>query len=159
MRLLFLLLSFLLLPLSATAQNPDSEMTIERTRELLEAYAADHNPQYLAEDAVFIDTATGQRHEGREAIGEMLHYVYHVAFDARPEDVRLIVGEGTAALEATFVGTHIGEFAGIPATGREVRVPLAVLYEVGEDGITEGRIYMQAAVMMQQLGAMAAAEH
>lgn len=65
----------------------------------------------------------------------------------------------SAALAATFVGTHIGEFAGIPATGREVRVPLTVLYDVSEEGITEGRIYMQAAVMMQQLGAMPAAEH
>lgn len=134
-------------------------MTIERTREIMEAYAASHDPRYLAEDAVFIDTATGQRHEGREAIGAMLHYVYHVAFDARAEETRLIVGEGEAALEGLFVGTHTGEFAGIPATGREVRVPLAVLYDVGPDGIAEGRIYMQAATMMQQLGAMPAAAH
>lgn len=141
-------------------ETDSGAMTVARTREILEAYAANHDPQYLAEDAVFIDTATGQRHEGREAIGEMLNHVYHVAFDARAEDPRLIVGEGTAALEATFVGTHIGEFAGIPATNREVRVPLSVLYEVGPEGITEGRIYMQAAVMMQQLGAVeATAEH
>lgn len=113
----------------------------------------------VLEEAVFIDTASGQRHEGREAIGEMLNYVYHVAFDARAEEPRLLVGEGTAALEAVFVGTHIGEFAGIPATGREVRVPLCVVYDVAEDGITEGRIYMQAAVMMQPLGATPATTH
>jgi quercetin dioxygenase-like cupin family protein/predicted ester cyclase len=106
-------------------QAEPGAMTVERTRAVLEAYAAEHDPQHLAEDAVFIDLATGQRYEGREAIGEMLHHIYHVAFDARAEDARMMVGEGSAALEAMFVGTHTGEFAGIPATGREVRVPLA----------------------------------
>ena len=153
------LLALLLLPLCAVAQDADPGMTVERTRAILEAYAAEHDPQYLAEDAVFTDLASGHRYEGREAIGEMLHHIYHVAFDARAEDARLIVGEGTAALEAMFVGTHVGEFAGVPPTGREVRVPLAVLYEVGEDGITEGRIYLQTATMMEQLGATAEARH
>ena len=132
-------------------------MTIEQTRARIEPYVRSHDPQYLAEDAVFIDTATGQRHEGRDAVAEMLHWIYHVAFDARAEDHRLIVGEGTAALEATFAGRHIGEFAGIPATGRTVRVPLCVTYDVAEDGVKEARIYMQAAVMMYQLGVTAPA--
>src|SRR5690606_29461879 len=148
-----LLLILFFLPLSATAQNAESAMTVERTREIMEAYAASHDSRYVTEDAVFIDMATGQRHEGREAIDHMLHYVYHVAFDAHVEDARVMIGEGTAAVEAVFVGKHIGDFAGVPATGREVRVPLAVLYDVSEEGITEGRIYLQAAVMMQQLGA------
>jgi len=131
-------------------------MTVDDTRKIMEAYAANHDPKYVASDAVFIDTASGTRHEGREAIGAMLNYVYHVAFDARAEGTRLIVGEGAATLEATFVGKHIGEFAGIPATGRDVRVPLCVTYDISPDGITEARIYMQAAVMMQQLGAVPA---
>jgi predicted ester cyclase len=127
-------------------------MTIEQTRARIEPYVRSHDPQYLAEDAVFIDTATGQRYEGRDAVAEMLHWIYHVAFDARAEDLKLIVGEGTAALEARFVGRHVGEFAGIPATGRTVRVPLCVTYDVAEDGVKEARIYMQGTVLMVQLG-------
>ncbi len=138
--------------------QPTSAMTIERTREIMEDYVSSHDPRHIASDAVFIDTATGQRHEGREEIGAMLHHIYSVAFDARAEDPSLLIGEGKATLEATFVGTHIGEFAGIPATGKEVRVPLCVVYDLDEDGITEGRIYLQAAVMMQQLDGSAAAE-
>lgn len=127
-------------------------MTIEQTRALIAPYVHSHDPQYLAEDAVFIDTASGQRYEGRDAVAEMLHWVYHVAFDARAEDLKLIVGEGTAAVEGVFVGRHVGEFAGIPATGRTVRVPLCVTYDVAEDGVKEARIYMQGTVMMVQLG-------
>ena len=132
-------------------------MTLDQTREIMEAYAASHDPQYIAEDAVFTHMGTGERHEGREAIGEMLDWIYHVAFDARAEDPHLIIGEGQATLEATFTGTHTGEFAGVPATGREVRVPLCVTYELDERGITGARVYMLAGVMMQQLEAASAA--
>jgi steroid delta-isomerase-like uncharacterized protein len=127
-------------------------MTIDQTRAIIESYAAGHDPQYLAEDAVFTDLTSGQTHEGRDAVAGMLHHVYHVAFDARAEEVSLTVGEGRATLEAVFVGRHVGDFAGIPATGREVRVPLSVSYDIAKDGIKRARIYMLASVMMQQLG-------
>ena len=132
---------------------PDTVMTIEQTRAHVEPYLRDHDASLLAPDVVFIDMSSGARHEGRDAVGGMLHYIYHVAFDAHAETRSLIIGEGLAAIEGDFVGRHIGEFAGIPATGREVRVPLCVAYVVGEQGITEGRVYMAGNVMMQQLGA------
>jgi len=55
-------------------------------------------------------------------------------------------------IEAEFVGTHTGEFAGIPATGRKVRVPFCVVYDVQGDRITRGRVYMEMPVMLRQLG-------
>ena len=65
-------------------------------------------------------------------------------------------------IEADFVGTHTGEFAGIAATGRQVRVPFCVVYELEGDRITRGRVYMEMPVMFRQLGATpqpAAAAH
>lgn len=128
-------------------------MTVEETRTLVEPYLQHHDASRLAPDVVFHDMSTGDRYEGREGVGQMLHVIYHVAFDARAETHRLIVGAGAAAVEGDFVGRHTGEFAGIPATGREVRVPLCVTYAVAERGITEGRVYMPVNVMMAQLGA------
>lgn len=152
MRCYLVFLILFILPSTVAAQDASASLTLEQTRAIVQAYASDHDPSYLAEDAVFIDIATGQRYEGRDAIGEMLHYVYNVAFDARAEDGRLFIGEGAAAVEAMFVGTHTGDFVGVAATGRDVRVPLVVMYDVGPEGITQGRIYLQAAMMMQQLG-------
>jgi hypothetical protein len=38
-------------------------------------------------------------------------------------------GLGRRHVKGDFVGKHIGEFAGIPATGKDVRVPLCVVYD------------------------------
>jgi hypothetical protein len=130
-----------------------AQMTVAETRAIIEPYAASHDPRYLTEDAVFVHMATGERHEGREAVGRMLNYIYHEAFDAHAEPLAISIGEGTATLEATFVGRHIGTFAGIEPTGREVRVPLAVTYEVTPEGISGARVYMAMSVMFAQLGA------
>ena len=128
-------------------------MSETSTREVMTRYIdADHRDvSMLAPDAVFQDMNSGQEHRGPEAILGMLDYIYHRAFDARPENGTLLVGDGRAVAEATFVGKHIGEFAGIPATGRDVRVPLCVSYDLEDDRIVRARIYLAAGAMLEQL--------
>ena len=94
---------------------------------------------------------TGEETRGREAIGGMLNYIYHVAFDAHAETISYLVTEDRAMLEGYFIGRHIGEFAGIAATNREVKVPLCVTYELENGLIKSGRVYMLGDVMMRQL--------
>lgn len=74
-----------------------------------------------------------------------------MAFDARAERVSAIVGDGQGLLEAYVVGTHTGEFAGIPATGREIRVPLAVSYDLEDSLIRRARIYLMVNILVGQL--------
>jgi predicted ester cyclase len=61
-------------------------------------------------------------------------------------------------LEADFVGTHIGEFAGVPATGRTVRVPLCVVYDLEAGTITRARVYLELPVLLRQLRGEAGAQ-
>src|SRR5688572_21112508 len=117
------------------------------TRTNMEAYMQTHDVSYIAEDAVFHNMATGEENRGREAIGEMLHYLYHIAFDAKAETVNTIITENSAMLEGYFTGTHIGEFAGIPATGKQVRVPLVVTYELENSMISSARVYFLVNVL------------
>jgi predicted ester cyclase len=77
--------------------------------------------------------------------------MYRVAFDARAEVRSRIVTEDQAVVEGEFVGTHIGEFAGIPATGRQVRVPLCVVYDLEDAMIKRARVYIEMPVLMRQL--------
>lgn len=82
--------------------------------------------------------------KGPEAVRQMLHWFYHVAFDARAETTSTLVGDGKALIEAMVIGKHVSEYAGIPATGKDFRVPLCVVYHLENDQIKEGRV--------QQLG-------
>ena len=83
----------------------------------------------------------------------MLEHVYHEAFEARAETRNRIYADDHAVLEGTFVGTHRGTFAGIPATGRQVRVPLCVVYDLDDGRIVQGRVYLEIPVLLRQLGA------
>lgn len=131
------------------------EITLEKKASLskhnMEAFFATHDVQYVAEDAVYISMNTGEKTVGREAVGQMLHYIYHVAFDARAEIRNTILTENKAVLEMDFIGKHIGEFAGVQSTGKQVKVPITIVYDLENGLIKEARIYMLMDVMMKQL--------
>ena len=129
-------------------------MSIESTRETMQRYfnAQHGDASMMADDVVFTVMATGQENHGREGVLGMLHYFYHVAFDAAFVPGLVLFGEGNAMTEGDFVGKHIGEFAGIPATGKEIRVPICVSYDLKDDKIQRARIYFEMPVLMQQLG-------
>jgi steroid delta-isomerase-like uncharacterized protein len=128
-------------------------MTVERTREVMTRYLDSQHGDLsmMAEDVVFTNMATGEEHRGVEGVRRMLDHVYHEAFDATAETRNRIYTENQAVLEADFVGTHIGTFAGIPATRRKVRVPLCVVYDLQDGKISRGRVYMQMPVLLRQL--------
>ena len=127
------------------------EKNASSTQKNIEAYFNSHDVQYVAEDAVFTSMNTGEKTIGREAVAQMLHYIYHVAFDARAEIKNMIITENKAVLEADFMGKHIGEFAGIPPTNKEVNVPLCIVYDLENGLIKQARVYFLMDVMMKQL--------
>lgn len=122
-----------------------------KINETLQNYFETHDPKYLSEDTVFIDMGSQQITVGRDAVGHMLHHIYHVAFDARAEITNSIITENKAVLEANFIGTHIGEFAGLMPTNKKVNVPLCVVYDLEDQLIKIARIYLLSDVMMRQL--------
>lgn len=133
-------------------------MSAESTRRVLQRYVDSKHTDMsvMADDVVFTNMTTGDETRGPEGVKQMLNYIYHTAFDADAENTCLICDDGKAVLEAMFTGKHIGEFAGIPATGRSVRVPLAVIYDLEHDKIKRARVYMEMPVLFAQLGASAA---
>jgi predicted ester cyclase len=108
-------------------------------------------PVYFTDDVVATFEGTDQRAVGREAAGQLIRYVHEGAFDARPELKNLLVDDGKAAIEADFVGTHTAEFAGIQPTGRAVRVPYSVVYDIHGDQISGVRIYFPMSLLLDQL--------
>jgi steroid delta-isomerase-like uncharacterized protein len=129
-------------------------MSTESTRETMQRYLkSEHSDvSVMADDVIFTIMGTGAEHRGREGVMAMLNYFYRVAFDATATIRVTLFGEANAMVEADFVGKHIGEFAGIPATGRTVHVPLCVVYDLDHDQITRGRVYFEMPALLQQLG-------
>ena len=127
------------------------KVSLEQVQKNMMDYFDTHDVKYVAEDATFIHLGTGEETKGREAIGGMLHYIYHVAFDARAEFVNHIITEKHAMVEGRFKGKHIAEFAGLPATNKEVDVPLCVTYDLENGLIKTARVYMMGDVLFRQL--------
>ena len=128
-------------------------MSVESTRNAVMQYLNSNHTDLsmMAPDVVFRNMATGDEHRGVEGVKGMLHFIYHVAFDARAETTNTLFADGQAVFEADFVGTHIGEFAGVPATGKSVRVPLCVVYDLAHDRITRGRVYFEVPAFLKQV--------
>jgi len=128
-------------------------MSAEATREVVQRYLdADHGDvSMLSPDVVFRVMATGQEHRGPDGVQAMLDFFYHQAFDATARARHLVIGEGVAVLEAEFVGRHIGEFAGVEATGKSVHVPLVVVYDIDDGVLVEGRIYFEIPAFLTQV--------
>jgi steroid delta-isomerase-like uncharacterized protein len=130
-------------------------MSVESTRKAVRKYwdSGHSDVSMMAADVVFTVMATGEKSQGPEAVLGLLNYFYHGAFDARGDIRNEIIAAGKAIWEGYFVGRHIGEFAGIPATGRDVNVPLCVVYDLENGHIKRARIYLEMPVLMAQLGA------
>jgi predicted ester cyclase len=75
-----------------------------------------------------------------------------VAFEASPELKNMIVSEGADEVELAHRLEHVGEFGGMAAKGREVRVPYCMVYELEGEKIGALRGYMPMDVLMRQLG-------
>ena len=109
--------------------------------------------QFFAPDASLKLMGTDQEAHGRDQVAGMIRYLHEQAFDAHPQVNSLLVDGERAALEADFVGRHVSEFAGKPATGKDIRVPYSVVYDLQGDQIIALRIYLALDEILRQLEA------
>ena len=108
---------------------------------------------YFTDDVIIEIVGSGQTAQGRATVEAMIRYVHEQAFDGRPVVKALTVTDSAGALEADFVARHTGDFAGIAATGRDIRVPYSVHYDFKDGQIAALRIYGLASDLIQKLTA------
>ena len=131
-------------------------MSIEETQHLLGEYfdallGGGDFGAFFAEDVRWTTMETGDVISGGDAVRDFIVALHTQLFDASPEFGPLICGADSAALEATFVGRHIAEFAGVEATGAEVRLPYSVFYELESGKIKALRAYFPITSLIEQL--------
>ena len=131
-------------------------MSVDMTERTINAYidALLHGgdfASFFSDDVLWTTMETGDQVRGREAVRDFIVALHTQAFHAAPEVKRFVVADEVAVLEAVFVGTHAAEFAGIPATGRQVRLPYAVVYDLRGDTITTLNAYFPISALVNQL--------
>jgi steroid delta-isomerase-like uncharacterized protein len=131
-------------------------MSVEETnatiREYLDALKNGGDfASFFADEIVWTTMETGDQIRGRDAVRDFIVALHSQLFDASLEEKNVTVADGVAGLEAVFVGTHTAEFAGVAATGTEVRLPYTVFYDLERGKIVELRAYFPISALVQQL--------
>ena len=135
----------------------DHAATIRRMYELISAGEIDGFGDLIADDFVEHAEPLPGMEPTKDGV-KQLFGVLRVAFpDLRMEPHDVLVSGDKAVARVSAVGTHRGEFMGMPASGRSVNVQLIDIIRFGDDGLAREHwgIFDQMA-MMQQLGAIPA---
>jgi len=96
--------------------------------------------------------STGQVYDGAEEV--MGYYrTSRTAFpDQRHGGVSLHVADDAIIAEFTLLGTNLGEFYGLPPTGKSFKVPMIAVFSFEGERITNERVYFDGASLLRQIG-------
>jgi steroid delta-isomerase-like uncharacterized protein len=105
-----------------------------------------------AERPRYDDESYDEHHSGR---GEVRRYYERLMLalpDLRIDVQRRHATDEVVILECVISGTHLGEWRGLPATGRRVRFPLCAVYTFEGDRLAGEKIYYDRATVLRQVG-------
>jgi steroid delta-isomerase-like uncharacterized protein len=128
--------------LQVIREHMDTEVTHEFDRTLA---TFDGHPHYEI-------MATGQVFDGD---GEVMNYYRTTrrAFpDQRHDNSRFHVTDDAVIVEFDLLGTNLGEFYGLPPTGKSFRVPIIAVFFFEGERIVNERIYFDSASLVTQIG-------
>jgi len=96
--------------------------------------------------------ATGQVYDGDDEV--MAYYrTTRTAFpDQRHDNSRFHVTDDAVIVEFELLGTNLGEFYGLPPTGKSFRVPVIAVFFFDGDRVVNERIYFDSASLVTQIG-------
>jgi len=131
-------------------------MSVEDTERTIRGYldallSGGDFTSFFAEDVSWTTMENGDQLNGRTAVADFIVALHRQLFDASPELGSVTTSDGIAAIEAVFAGTHIAEFADVPATGAAVRIPYSVAYDISDGKINALRAYFPMLALVEQL--------
>jgi steroid delta-isomerase-like uncharacterized protein len=95
---------------------------------------------------------TGDVYDGEEEV-ERYFAESRAAFpDQRNELIEMHHAEDSVIVEFDLKGTHLGNFRGLPATGRAFTCRTLAIFEFEGEGIVCERVYFDSATILRQLG-------
>ena len=117
-------------------------------------YMNDHNldgfKQLLSDD--FVNHDMPMPEPGPEGFKQVLNVFLSAFPDFSMEAESIVCENDNVATRGYFTGTHKGEFMGIPATGKKIKVKYMDMWRFKDGKATENWVRMDNMEMMQQLG-------
>ena len=104
-----------------------------------------HHPRY---------EVNGVPSDGTDAVRELLQGLMNGLPDLHADIGKMRHADDAVFSETLITGTHDGEWAGIPPTGRRVEVPVAAIFEFDEDRLLCEKVYMDFAAVLTQIGVL-----
>ena len=133
------------------SEQQSLETARANTREM-NAHSREAYADTFAEDAIWEDDALPAPVRGRAAAAETMAVFYSAFPDMRFEVEREFSSGDSVAVCWRVTGTHQGDFAGIPATGRKVDYHACGIFQIREGRIAYVRTYLDTGTIMRQLG-------
>ncbi|MEP6625094.1 MAG: ester cyclase [Acidimicrobiia bacterium] len=96
--------------------------------------------------------ATGQVFDGDDEVMGYYRTTREAFPDQRHDNVRMHVADDAIITEFDLLGTNLGQFYGLPPTGKTFRVPVIAVFFFEGEGIINERIYFDAASLLTQIG-------
>ncbi len=116
--------------------------------------AMDDYAATFAEDSVWEDDALPGPVVGPAAAAQTMGVFYTAFPDLRFEVEREFTSGDQGAVCWRVTGTHRGDFAGIPPTGRRINYHACGIFQVRDGKIARLRTYVPTGVILQQLGVL-----
>ena len=145
------------------APGPDEEALLEVWNsfhgEVVNSHDADAVASFFAEDGVFDYVPAPPPAEGREIISGFFEAVYQAFPDWQccPDGPRRnLISGNVIATECSTIGTHGGDWAGVPATGNSIQTIHLDIYDFEGSEIKRLTTYDDNVSVLVQMGAMPA---
>jgi steroid delta-isomerase-like uncharacterized protein len=95
---------------------------------------------------------TGDVFDGTEEVMRYFEETRKAFPDQRNENAVMHHAENSVVVEFDLLGTHLGNFRGLPPTGRAFRCRTLAIFEFEGEGIVCERVYFDSATILRQLG-------
>ncbi|OBH14481.1 hypothetical protein A9X03_23230 [Mycobacterium sp. E1715] len=140
-----------------TAVNDITSLRQRREAIVNQHAAAENRHDVEATIATFAQPryeVNGVPSDGEEAVRELLHGLMAGLPDLHADLGKLRHTDDAVFGEGLITGTHNGEWAGIPPTGRRIEIPIVGIFEFDGDHLLCEKVYFDMAGVLTQMGVL-----
>lgn len=137
-----------------TAEEQRNLAAVAGVLEFWNTHDVDGILRFYDEDITWTNVALEEVYRGKAEVGAFLHRLIDAYPDLTFEVSEKIAHHNRVAERWYIRGTHLGEFMGVPPTGRAVDIPGMSMVEMRDGRFLSDRFLFEMGTVMRQMGLM-----